>query len=371
MGITKTYCPELSGLNIIPPVLLYKLSQQRTARITATPYKSLIRYKYLGEDWVEIEGDDYTLEGQNIGDTIEIPFYFVEFEATVNGRFPFTASQPVIFNDGETINCRTSGSYPDIDISNITVGIKSSSYYVINVNFIQNSSFNNTGRVQNTDCFYRNIDIRGNVNEPENNQLLSARLSDNVRVGGANLRNFRLVEDTSKPSLICKSTANECTFKIYKCGQLVYEETREDCPEVEKDNCILDYSSQETIDLTIDPFNTLFVASGVIDISDVLNIFNIINSALNGLPFSNSFTDYLRNQLDGNNDECVIIFTFFGLSTINIERQFCSSCNCPPPQITVDCDFNQCPDNTYCEIDCGSYICCYDQQGYVLDTIIK
>lgn len=259
MGFTKTYCPDLSGLNLIPPVLLYRLSQPRMARITVTPYKSVIRYKYSGEDWVEIEGDNYTFDNQNIGDTIEIPWYFIEGTATVSGRFPYSTSRPVIFDDGETIRIRSASSHPGVDINSISTGTRSNSYHIFYLTYIQNSSYQSIGKVQNTNCHYRNSTSNIRVNEPENNQLLSIRQSDNIRVGGINPTGFGLTEDTSKPPLICRSTINQCIFKVYKCGSLVYEETREDCPEVEIDNCILDYQNQEIIEIDISPFDSLFV----------------------------------------------------------------------------------------------------------------
>jgi hypothetical protein len=241
----------------------------------------------------------------------------------------------------------------------------------LNFDYVTPGSFNNTGRYEDTNCYTRNINWSVRGNEPDYNQVLRTSTSTSSNLGVTNLRNFTLVEDTSASPLVCRTIEPKCVFKIYSCGVLIHEETRETCPEVEKVPCFPDYDNQRIIERTLLPFQILYVGEGIFSVLEVFNIFNIVSSALNALPLENSFLDYLQSILEGNQEHCSIVFSFFPGGFLDIIDQACSTCGCFPPQITVDCDPLGCPPNTHCEIDCGDFICCYDDQGFVLDTIVK
>lgn len=350
MGITKAYCPEFSGLNLIPPIALYELSQPREARITVTPRISKIKYRYQSEIEQEIKGDDYEITNNN--NSGSCPDEYHAF-GTYLQRNSARCSQ---LGYWRTIN-RVIGteviSYQPVVIDN---------YWVIRLteNRLQrirpiNELLYNERRLSDggLPLVYRDKGLAClNINRPALGD--DVEVTDIVRINGL------------------PDNCGTCNFKIYKCGQLLYEEQRENCPQVEIDNCILDYQNQEIIDINLAPFEFLYVANGITNILDIFNLFNLINSTLNVIPLPNSFNNYLQNLLGGNEEECIIIFTYIPGSSINIIKQICSSCNCPSPQYTVECDpTEQCPDNTECEIECDDYICCYDKKGYILKTIYK
>ena len=248
MGILKVHCPELSGFNLIPAIWLYNVSQFRNVKFIITPYKSLIKYKYPGEDWQEIDADDYTLERREIGEEISFPRKFIKFKATVKGRFPSNTSQPLKFADGQTVNCRTINSLSNIDFDSIFVNSESN-VYRINAKYLVSFFRPRPNRFENTNCYYLEQPLNAIVDEPQHNQAIKTQgLSDNFTIAGTNLRNFSLVEDTSVQPTICRRLTQECDFKVYKCENLVHEETREVCPEVEKINCFLDYDNQTVIE---------------------------------------------------------------------------------------------------------------------------
>ena len=379
MGVTKAYCPGLLD-NIIPLFTLYELAQKRVATVTVTPRKSKIAYKYPNEDWIEIDADDFTLEKKYIGDSIEFPRYFITCEATVNGRFPATESRPLIFADGQTVKGKTRASFSGVDLSSVS-GNYDSSFVEANFNYVAGSSYSAGEKVEDTNCFYRNISWSVSCDEEEFNQPFYNRKSTSSSLGVTNLRNFGLELDTSYPSRKCYSTVDKCTFKATKCGEIVYEETREVCPEVNKYICGLDGNSKEEIEVELNNFEVLFIAKGVVNISEVFSILNILNSTLNMLPFDNFVLDYLKLELGGNLEECLIIFIcspnslptssqIIDFSTIKIIKQICSDCNCPPPYFEVVCDTKECPPNT-CAVDCGDHICCYNSEGISIKSIKK
>lgn len=352
MGITKTYCPEISGINYIAPIYLYKVSQFRQARITVTPYKSEVRYKYENENWQVIDGDNYVIQEQEI---INPDKYYHVFGKYLARNYSATGCNvPGYWRTVTPIKGEFLGS------TDVFIGTR--------VVIRQNNGINiNIGGISETGY---NLPDLGRRSPRANMRDNSGRPCDNTNQynSGKNFQTTKIVPTDNQPT-------TNCTFIIFNCNNIIYQEKRKNCPQVEINNCILDYQKQEIIDINLAPFEFLYVASGVVNILDVFNIFNLIKSALDNLPFlqdDDILINYLQNLLGGNEEECTIIFTHFPGSPINIIKQICSSCNCPPPQYLVECDpQEQCPYNTECEIDCGDYICCYDENGINLKTIIK
>lgn len=350
MGITKAYCPEISELNLLSPVLLDELSQSRQARITITRGKSQIRYRYPNFTWQTKKADDYSLT--------EIK------KQCSNIQYVYRYGQAII-SGGELGGWRefTSSSRRP-PFSNIRL-------------YINGSLFGTTDPV-NSNLEHWGFLNKGIPPDGDRNRRYTAQFTD------GNGRNVTLYNGFSQghkvfgfepkyPEQAAVLCPSDWKFQAYKCGQLVYQETREEKPEVIIENCVLDIQNQQIIDLNLAPFEILCVSSGVNNISDILNIINLINSALDALPFQNDdlFINYLQNLLGGNESECILIFTYKPGSSINIVRQICSTCNCPPPQYTVECDAQICPENTHCQIECEDFICCYDSEGFVLETIYK
>jgi hypothetical protein len=151
-----------------------------------------------------------------------------------------------------------------------------------------------------------------------------------------------------------------CTLKIYKNQQIVYEETRDICPEVEELPCRLSDEIKEIkiekaaylerIEVRNQTINVGYAQSPLIEVPfleiDSLpeNCLNIYKTYTLAPPFLN---DYV--PLPG-------IFNPY-----EYIAQICSSPDCPPPeyQVICDCDCIECPQGT-CAVECEGQICCYD-----------
>lgn len=372
--VTKTYCPDLSGLNLIPPVLLYNLSQPRKAKITVTPYKSIIRYKYDNETWQTIEADDYEIDNDYVGKETLIPRYRVFLTAKVVGRYPDDLKKPVIFNDGDIVSLRSSGSSYGIIEDSIVFDIDGRKR--LNFKSLNRTASSGSVLYKNTNCYIQDSISTVQSNEPKyRKSFLYNYRSTNTYAAITDVTISHVSQELNDtfPPLVCKTITSKCTFKVYKCGQLILQKERKNCPQIELFKCFLDYQNTQVISIDLIPFEGLYVATGITNIFEVFNIINLIKSALDGLPFSDDdlLINYLQNLLGGNEKECIIIFTHFPGSPINIIKQICSTCNCLPPQVIVECDPDEeCPPNT-CAVDCGDHICCYNSEGISIKSIKK
>lgn len=365
-------CPKVGTFPYNANLTVYdNLMRERTAQITVVPKKSLIRYRYPGEDWQIIEGDNYTLENTPANSETFISRYFIEFEATVNSRFPPQSTAPAKYNSGDTIRGKINTSYHGIVANSITPN-NSSSNWKINFDYVQSSSFKNTGRYEETSCYTRNIEvfIRGNETDYKNSFRTSFSTVSNI--GVTDLRNFRLIEDTSGQPLICRTIRPKCVFKIYQCENLIHEETREECPEIEFFDCIPDPQNTTTIETELNSGELLFLVSGTggtLTILETLILEQV--GLLYGSFFGSNWQIPLFVEANQNFEECLLILKLSNFETLTTIGQICSGCNCLPPEYEIDCKAKGCPSNTACEIDCGDYICCYDENGINLETIIK
>ena len=156
----------------------------------------------------------------------------------------------------------------------------------------------------------------------------------------------------------------DCIFTVYKNDEIVHEETRDVCSEVEKLPCRLSDISKE---IKIDKFaylerievipwryqNTLgllplaegdYASYRAIIPDECLNIYK--NLTVTIIPQGQSFgTPTNATQAS------------YGFIT-----QICSAPDCPPPEYTVICDCDncrECPADT-CAVACDGHVCCYD-----------
>jgi hypothetical protein len=161
----------------------------------------------------------------------------------------------------------------------------------------------------------------------------------------------------------------ECTFKVFKNGQVVYTETRAVCPEVQKIPCqlstiekqieiekipyldrveVVDYAYDVRLSLLVDSSNYGFLVEKKPIPSQCLNIYN--NSITSTIPTNVANTpENLYLQI----------------------AQICSAPGCPPPEYQVICDCNNCescPDGT-CVVECEGQICCYGSDGVSVKSI--
>ncbi len=154
--------------------------------------------------------------------------------------------------------------------------------------------------------------------------------------------------------------SNNCTFTVYKNDQIVHQETRNVCPEVEKiDSRLSDVYKEVKVD-------KLSYLEGI----------EVTNYAKDILAVTNNFkADIPPNCLN-------IYATYLQPSIIPLEsikyldakfiNQICSLPTLPPPSYQVICDCNKdcefCPGDT-CPIQCGDKICCYNDRGIAIKEI--
>ena len=331
------------------------------AVINYRPYISdKIRYRYKNEDWQVIEADDFTLEQTSVNDETHFPRYFITFEATVNGRFPKTG-EPVIFKDGQTIRGISTTSHGNIEFLNTEIVNRE---YRLNCRYLLHSRRSKPNTFEDTTCYYYEYGLLLRCAEPENNQTITTSVSDNFAVAGTNLRNFGYLEDTNNPPLICYSKVNKCVFTATRCGEIVHQETREECPEIEQiDQTESGLNEEKSITVNSIPKDyyievnsfAYFINNGT---SKSVSKISIPPHCLNIYKVDGTF---FNPAAKSNNSE----------HPLQLIAQVCSAKYCPPPQVDVIClPPDKCPPGT-CEVQCGARTCCYDNNGISVFSFLK
>ena len=294
-----------------------------------------VRWRYSGEDWNEIQGDDYQLD-QGKWQCSTTYRFFCNFTSYNNFNSPRPESNGV----GGLL-----GAIPQNPIIYIVSKATYGGYVVGDLYVKIFDADNPDGNGHGT--FKLNVSTRYLVREID---LNSSRIDWGFQRTDNQLDN-----------------CGDCTFKVYLDGEIVHEETREECPEVEVLPCRLsDEIKQiqiqklpflerieivnETREIIYTPF-PLIVDNNTP--SECLEIYKTLITAPTGI---NEFV-----PLPG------------AVNPYQHITQICSASGCPPPQYTVidNCngdDCKSCPDGT-CPIECDDVICCYDEQGIAVKSI--
>lgn len=167
-----------------------------------------------------------------------------------------------------------------------------------------------------------------------------------------------------------------CTFKVYKQGRVIHEETRADCPEVEtvKGECELSDRTEvvqinklpylQRVDVVPYAFQN---ALGLLTQNDYGNL--VVQDSI-----PNECLNIYKNYTTSIPPELVAGFAPSNSAQASYEfiAQICSGEGCPPPEYEVVCNcIERCPSGT-CEVECGSVICCYDPAtGVAVDQISR
>lgn len=268
----------------------------------------VVRWRYPGEEWQEIQGDDYTVEQKYPDNTKFVVDFSVDYygygnyiNSFSNRRIPYLFPGKII----DIYGYEYDGNY----------------YTHVVIKWIEN----NTG----LEKIYRYF-----VNTSPNSKYI---VTD-------------WIATPDRPP-------TNCEFKIFNQEELVYIETRNTCPEVEKLPCRLsDVTKQIKIE-KIPYLERIEVRSEGID------YISLLPPILQGYDIP---------------DECLNIYLTYTLAPPIISeykpipgvtnpyqfiQQICSVPGCPPPKYEVICDCNDCescPENT-CVVECEGNICCYDK----------
>ena len=165
------------------------------------------------------------------------------------------------------------------------------------------------------------------------------------------------------------SIVNQCEFKVFKNGQIVHQETRAVCPEVEKIPCKLSdvrhsieikklpyLEKVEVVPYAYSAYKLPGVPAPIVQADQIpAECLNIYNNAIYVIPPSGQGIYPNGTPFD------------------SFITQICSAPGCLPPEYQVICDCNNCqscPDGT-CPIECNNHICCYNDYGVSVAQIPK
>ncbi len=284
----------------------------------------VVRWRYPGEEWKEIEGDSYEVENmpaQCCGTWDITVFYKVP---GCNGGQEYSGAGVVRIPYGtyRRMEYRTDNPFTRTLIQ------------VVYYDCVQNREktlpiWSSTGKssvIPNCGDPLAIHDMPGST----------YRIIDGVRVDGG-------IEECT-----------QCFFSVYKNGVIVHSEVREDCPEVEQLPCRLsDVIKEVKIEKTpylqrieVVPFAYQNLGLNVYQRaipSECLNIYDNLTATIPPSGFG------------------IPVPTNSAQSTFSFVQQICSAPGCPPPEYNVvcDCDCEKCPTGT-CPVECGNHICCYD-----------
>ncbi len=311
-----------------------------------------IRYRYPGEDWQELIADNYELEQPFVPGAEQLHRNVIKAKAICISRFPPINSLPAIYEAGELFDVIV----PATLVNRGAVASECSSngdltYWRVNYNYTSIGSGNVCNRLPTVGIFRWAEDT---------SKTISTQYSTTIAPGASKIINFQIERDESYAPLTCNNS--NCFFKVYYQGELIYEEDRVDCPEVEIIPCKLSEEYKE-IDIDKIPYlervevteyayqNFGFgVYQGNIPV-ECLNIYK--NTTATIIPIS----------------DIIPVSTNSPQSAYGFIGQICSYPGCPPPKYDVVCqDCELCPEET-CPVQCGDKICCYDQDGVAVKEI--
>ena len=292
----------------------------------------MIRWRYPNENWQEIEGDDYIIENE-VG---ACPVLYHAFGTFISKNLT-RCNQVFYWKTKGGVDGSTVESYQPVvtDYNQWALPLKNNRFFPvreINNNFYNNRTFVNGG-------------ISINYAAPE-----QACINNTGYSGGHSLNLVEVLREDGQPD-----NCGDCTFKIFKNNQLVFERITDaeiGCPEVEKIPCRL---SDEYKEITIDKLPYL----ERIEVVD----YGYLEFGLNEYfyPLPDECLNIYRNNITAAIPPFNRLQSGFYVSHEYI-AQICSSPKCPPPQYEVICDCNNCescPDNS-CAVECDGHICCYD-----------
>jgi hypothetical protein len=167
--------------------------------------------------------------------------------------------------------------------------------------------------------------------------------------------------------------STSCKFKIFKNGVEVRSETRSTCPQVEVIPCSLSPNKKA---IKVKKFRYLDRVEVVPYAYDVR--WGLITDTGNyGLLLAKKEIPAECLNVYNNGVTSTIPTNFGNIANTPeqlylLQAQICSAPGCPPPvyDVICDCQCEKCPDYT-CPIECGDFICCYNDYGVSVQTIPK
>lgn len=312
------------------------------SRVVWRPYQKKVRYRYPeDEDWTYVNGDDFSIEDVNC-------CYFSECVLTV-----YCEIWNYFLN---SFRASYTGSFV---IQNKIVDPNNPYESVIPPN-----STNNTDASGAFDV--KLIDIKNNKSNFRFDILDLARsATPSIPRGfGDNIKLSSIVINLKHENEFC----TKCLFKIFENNEIIYQETRNVCPEVELIDCQLSdtfeelkidkLSTLERIEIRNQEIKTIYVSpleAPLIETSPLPeHCYHIYKTVVSAPP---TLSEYV--PIPG------------VINPYQFIAEICSDEECLPPEFEVycDCDCRNCPDGT-CATICDTHVCCNDTTtGQLVESI--
>ncbi len=293
-----------------------------------------IRYRYPGEDWITIDGDSWNIEDRGI--VCARQDIFGTFYAQVVIKTTTEEGDDTIFDATTAIGgTGLGGGSPSITFNREQIIVNGFVQRTLR-NYVSSYDANRpTTRFASVN--YQYTEYSQAFFNPDG----SFRTSQRIDISNGVPEGF---EDACAP---------QCQLTIFKDGEIVHQQTREECPEVEEQNVCRLSDIHEEIQVDKLPF---------LERVEVVD-YGFFDFGLN--EFTASIPDECLNIYVNN---ITAAFPPFNVVTPNLfdgQRfitQICSASGCPPPEFEVicDCDCQSCPDGT-CAVECNGQICCYNE----------
>lgn len=286
------------------------------AEVVYQEYESAkIRWQYPGENWQEIEGDDYHLQ-QTSG-------------TFTGGQCNIRYRAYCVWDGVEKVQTSINGKVTSVTCSVSQAG---NSYSI--------TATNDKGETRAGHNYH---------------QYVQDKTYYEIRV-----RPFSTSQQDN-----CGTLSSNCKFTVYLQGNVVYTETRNICPVVERLPCKLSdlhksieikklpyLEKVEVVPYAYSAYRLPGIPSPIAQADPIPpECLNIYNNAIYVIP----------PPIDALKDPDAVPFDSF-------VTQICSSSGCPPPEYQVICDCNyqnpckSCPEGT-CPVECDDHICCYNNYG--------
>lgn len=284
----------------------------------------VVRWRYPGEEWQEIEGDSYDLDNR---------------PAQCCGSWDITVEYNVP-------GCNGLRAYSGTSTKRIPYGTFQRLEYTLD-----NPFTSTVIQIVYYDC-NQNVEKVLYVWSSTGISSVVPNCGDPLAIHDMPGSTYRVIDAVRIDA--GRETCNTCWFTVYRGREIVHTELRDDCPEVEQIPCRLSHVIKEVKIEKIPYLQRIEVVPFAYQ-NIGLNLYSrkIPDECLN--IYDNLTATITRTGLD------IPVPTNTAQNVYRFVKQICSAPGCPPPEYSVicDCDCEKCPDGT-CSVECGNYICCYD-----------
>ena len=280
------------------------------------PYLApVVRWRYPGEDWREIEADDYSID---------------QLPAQCCGSWDITVSYSVP-------GCNGIRTYSGTTTKRIPYGTFRRLEYVLD-----NPFADTVIQIIYFDC-NQNIEKKLFVWSSSGKSSVIPNCGDPLATHDLPGSTYEVVNAVQIGGSDAGCTF--CSFTVYKNQQIVHNETRQECPEVEVLPCRLSDTFKEI------EVEKLIYYQGI-------EVVNFARDTIFTVPIPPNCLNIYKTDLQPSIIPLPDIYPDY-----TFVAQICSDVGCPPPEYEVICGCDSCefcPPGT-CPVLCQGVICCHEK----------